>query len=269
MKSSLYLIYFFCLISFINSHSLNSLWELAEKEINSGKKNKFLIDPDNLVTSKELSEVTYIMDELDEDFSCYSYLFIVKKLDNKDLTYILTQLEEKIKAKLSNKKFEKLFLSITSADDNIYHYQYSNFIKKIVSEFNKGIMKNLTERYMKSKEYGNAFKAQLQEIRTVVDPEHEELDWWNPEPIGPSDPDDLDREDLYPDVQPTPNPSIKKNNETMGKGFYITVIICLILLIFFLVWLFYSLAKRVKKMSSNSIDYTMFPNGQDNSKLKF
>ena len=56
---------------------------------------------------------------------------------------------------------------------------------------------------------------------------------------------------------------LKKKNDNFGKGFYITVIICLVLLIIFLVWLFYSLAKRVKKMSSNSIDYTMFPNGQD------
>ena len=56
---------------------------------------------------------------------------------------------------------------------------------------------------------------------------------------------------------------LQKKNDAFGKGFYITVIICLILLIVFLVWLFYSLAKRVKKMSSNSIDYTMFPNGQD------
>ncbi len=267
MKSSLNLLYLFSLISFINSHSLESLWELSLKEIKSGKKNKFLIDPDNLVTSKELSEITYVMDELYDDFSCYSYLFIVKQIDNKDLSAILTQLEKKIKSELPEKKFEKLFLSIISVNDNIYKYEYSNFIKKIVTEFNKGMMKNLTERKMASKEYGSAFKSQLQEIRTVVDPEHEDLDWWNPHPYAPTDPDDVDREEDYPDVQPTPNPSIKKKNEPIGRGFYITVIICLILLIVFLVWLFYSLAKRVKKMSSNSIDYTMFPNGQE-SKIK-
>ena len=219
MKSSLNLLYLFSLISFINSHSLESLWELSLKEIKSGKKNKFLIDPDNLVTSKELSEITYVMDELYDDFSCYSYLFIVKQIDNKDLSAILTQLEKKIKSELPEKKFEKLFLSIISVNDNIYKYEYSNFIKKIVTEFNKGMMKNLTERKMASKEYGSAFKSQLQEIRTVVDPEHEDLDWWNPHPYAPTDPDDVDREEDYPDVQPTPSPIIKKKVNLLEKDF--------------------------------------------------
>ncbi len=266
MKSSLNLLYLFSLISFINSHSLESLWELSLKEIKSGKKNKFLIDPDNLVTSKELSEITYVMDELYDDFSCYSYLFIVKQIDNKDLSAILTQLEKKIKSELPEKKFEKLFLSILSVDDNIYKYHYSNFIKKALNDFNIGMLKNLTEKHIASKDYGSALKSQLQEIKTAVDPEHEDLDWWNPKPYAPTDPDDFDKEEDYPDVKPTYNPP-KKKNDAFGKGFYITVIICLILLIVFLVWLFYSLAKRVKKMSSNSIDYTMFPNGQE-SKIK-
>ena len=259
---SLNFLFLFSLISFIKSHSLDSLWEYALKEIEAGKINKFLIDPDNLVTSKEKSEIYYVMDELYDDFSCHSYLFMVKKIDNKDLKFILQELETKIKSKV-NKKFEKLFLSIISVDDNIYEYIYSKFIQGIMNEFNKNIMKDLTEKKMASKEYGSAFKSQLQEIETVVDPSHEDLDWWNPQPYAPSDPDDVDREEDYPDVQPTPSPIIKKKSEPLGKGFYITVIICLILLIVFLVWLFYSLAKRVKKMSSNSIDYTMFPNGQD------
>ena len=43
------------------------------------------------------------MDELFEDFSCHSYLFIVKKLDNKDLTNLLTELEKRIKEKFAKK----------------------------------------------------------------------------------------------------------------------------------------------------------------------
>ena len=121
-------------------------------------------------------------------------------------------------------------------------------------------LKQLSEDKLKKKKYGDIFKVQLQEIGTVVDPSHEELDWWDPKPYAPTDPDDLDREEDYPDV-PAPKNTQKKKTEPFGNGFYITVIICLILLIVFLVWLFFSLAKRVKKMSSNSIDYNMF-NGQ-------
>lgn len=120
---SLNFLFLFSLISFIKSHSLDSLWEYALKEIEAGKINKFLIDPDNLVTSKEKSEIYYVMDELYDDFSCHSYLFMVKKIDNKDLKFILQELETKIKSKV-NKKFEKLFLSIISVDDNIYEYIY-------------------------------------------------------------------------------------------------------------------------------------------------
>ena len=262
MKSFINIIYLCTLISFIKSHSLDSLWDYAIKEINAGKPNKFLVDPDNLVKTKERSYIIYEQDELYDDFSCHSYLFIVKKLDNKDLEYLLDELEKKIKEKFKEKKFEKLFLSILSVDDNIYKYHYSNFIKKALNDFNIGMLKNLTEKHIASKDYGSALKSQLQEIKTAVDPEHEDLDWWNPKPYAPTDPDDFDKEEDYPDVKPTYNPP-KKKNDAFGKGFYITVIICLILLIVFLVWLFYSLAKRVKKMSSNSIDYTMFPNGQD------
>ena len=216
---SLNFLFLFSLISFIKSHSLDSLWEYALKEIEAGKINKFLIDPDNLVTSKEKSEIYYVMDELYDDFSCYSYLFIVKQIDNKDLSAILTQLEKKIKSELPEKKFEKLFLSIISVDDNIYEYIYSKFIQGIMNEFNKNIMKDLTEKKMASKEYGSAFKSQLQEIETVVDPSHEDLDWWNPQPYAPSDPDDVDREEDYPDVQPTPSPIIKKKVNLLEKDF--------------------------------------------------
>ena len=52
----------------------------------------------------------------------------------------------------------------------------------------------------------------------------------------------------------------KKKNEKTGNGVFVVIIICLCFLIAFLIWLFFALAKRVKRMNVNNIDYNMFEN---------
>ena len=266
-----------CIISQIKSWTVDSLWEFTMKNITQKSKN-FLIDPDNLMDKKQRDFLAIEIPSLYANYGLNMFLFIIKKFDEKNinekfLNDTIDTLENKIKTELLE-KLDKAFISIVSVEDNKYKYKLGNEIKSRAYKRNLKDLKEVTEKYIEKKEYILIFQYQLHEVETIIEGNDDVLPWWDDEqtPIY-VDPDSPDFDVDPPVVDPPDNvdkdkqKNKKKNNEKTGNAVFIVIIIGLCFLIAFLIWLFHSLAKRVKRMSVNNIDYNMFDNGGNQFKL--
>ena len=266
-----------CIISQIKSWTVDSLWEFTMKNITQKSKH-FLIDPDNLMDKKQSDFLATEIPSLYSNFGLNMFLFIIKKFDEKNinekfLNDTIDKLENKIKTELLE-KLDKAFISIVSVEDNKYKYKLGNEIKSRAYKRNLKDLKEVTEKYIEKKEYSLIFQYQLHEVEMIFEGNDDVLPWWDDEqaPIY-VDPDSPDFDVDPPIVEPQDNvdkdkqKNKKKNNEKTGNAVFIVIIIGLCFLIAFLIWLFHSLAKRVKRMSVNNIDYNMFDNGGNQFKL--
>ena len=204
------------------------------------------------------------------NFGLSNFLFIIKKFDEKNinekfLNNTIDLIEANIKKELTE-KLEKGFISIISTEDNVYKYKYGREIKSRAYKINLRDLKEVTEKYMKTKEFSSIFNYQLREMENIIEGNEDILPWWDDEQT-PHIIDDPDSPEFDTDVTVVPTDNTdkdknknKKKNEKTGNGVFVVIIICLCFLIAFLIWLFYALAKRVKRMNVNNIDYNMFEN---------
>ena len=223
---------------------------LKINEIRNSKRNNNLYE-DNLERN---------LVHLYSQWSIYGYFFLIKKLDTPSideeyLSSFINSLTDKI-SKNINSNLKKSFITIIT-EDRYFIYKIGNEIRASKKELEK--MKKSTQQKLKEEnDLSKVFLNQISNLEYIIDPEDDVIPGWEDDPYPIDDPDDLDDPQKYDDNQKDIYPTNPKKEFHFGKGFYLTVIVCLILLIFFLVWLFYSLAKRVKKMNSEKIDYNMF-----------
>ena len=269
MKNISKIILLICLINGIKGWTGESLWEFTMKNITKSARH-FLIDPDNIIEKKMKESLVMEMLNLYTNFGLSNFLFIIKKFDEKNinekfLNNTIDLIEANIKKELTE-KLEKGFISIISTEDNVYKYKYGREIKSRAYKRNLRDLKEVTEKYMKTKEFSSIFTYQLREMENIVEGNDDILPWWDDEQT-PHIIDDPDSPEFDTDVPVVPTDNTdkdknknKKKNEKTGNGVFVVIIICLCFLIAFLIWLFYALAKRVKRMNVNNIDYNMFEN---------
>ncbi len=248
------------LITIIKAWSLDSLWEYTLKNKPKSTNYYFLMDPDNLLSSESKDNLERNLVHLYSQWSIYGYFFLIKKLDTPSideeyLSSFINSLTDKI-SKNINSNLKKSFITIIT-EDRYFIYKIGSEIRASKKELEK--MKKSTQQKLKEEnDLSKVFLNQISNLEYIIDPEDDVIPGWEDDPYPVDDPDDLDDPQKYDDNQKDIYPTNPKKEFHFGKGFYLTVIVCLILLIFFLIWLFYSLAKRVKKMNSEKIDYNMF-----------
>ena len=271
MKNMSKIILLICLINGIKGWTGESLWEFTMKNITKSAR-FFLIDPDNIIENKKKEPLVMEMLNLYTNFGLSNFLFIIKKFDEKNinekfLNDTIDLIETNIKKELTE-KLEKGFISIISTEDNVYKYKYGREIKSRAYKRNLRDLKEVTEKYMKTKEFSSIFNYQLREMENIIEGNDDILPWWDDEQT-PHIIDDPDSPEFDTDVPVVPTDNTdkdkdknknKKKNEKTGNGVFVVIIICLCFLIAFLIWLFFALAKRVKRMNVNNIDYNMFEN---------
>ena len=258
MKKQLTFIISLMIIYFSNSWTLESLWENTLK--NQGKnKYYFLSDPDNILTQNEIRDMDGNMRLLYHQWTVNSYFFIINKLDSPSiddeyLDLVINSLFLKIKKEL-NISSDNSYVSLIIANNKVTKYKLGEKLMKRATKKELEIMKQNSKKKLKEEErLYKVFLSQISSIEYIIDGDDDIIPGWDDWPYPTDDPDDLDNPDDYPTVEP-------KRQYTIPTSIYIIIIIFLIVLVLFLIWLFFSLAKRVKQMSSGNIDYNMFPNG--------
>ena len=258
------------ILSLTNSWSLESLWEKTLK--NKGeKKYFFLSDPDNILTEKEIRDLEGHMTLLFNQWNVNTYLFIINKLDSPSiddeyLDSITNSLFSKIEKEINNKS-ESTFVSIIIANNKVTKYKLGKKLMQRATKRELERMKENSQKKLKEEErLYTIFLSQFSSIEYIIDGEDDVIPGWDDWPYPNDDPDDLDDPNNYPD-----NDNVNVNNKTkrefvLPNSIYIIIIIFLVVLVLFLIWLFFSLARRVKQMSSGKIDYNMFPNEIDLNK---
>ena len=252
------------IISFSNSWTLESLWEYTLK--NKGKsKFYYLSDPDNILTEKEIRDMEGNMLLLYNQWTVNSFFFIINKLDSPSiddeyLESIINSLYSKVEKELLllTNNTKNTFVSLIIANNKVTKYKLGEKLMKRATKNELERMKqNSLRKFKEEDRVYKVFLSQISSIEYIIDGDDDVIPGWDDWPYPTDDPDDLDNPDDYPDVEPKRNTNYK-----LPTSIYIIIIIFLVVLVLFLIWLFFSLAKRVRQMSSGRIDYNMFPNGE-------
>jgi hypothetical protein len=203
-----------------------------------------------------------------------SYFFIINKLgspsiDDEYLESIINSLYSKVEKELllSTNNTKNMFVSLIIANNKVTKYKLGEKLMKRATKNELERMKQNSNRKFKEEDrVYKVFLSQISSIEYIVDGDDDVIPGWDDWPYPNDDPDDLDDPNNYPD-----NDNVNVNNKTkreyvLPNSIYIIIIIFLVVLVLFLIWLFFSLARRVKQMSSGKIDYNMFPNEIDLNK---
>lgn len=252
------------LITIVNSWSLSSLWDYTKKHAPSSTKYYFLMDPDDLLLSEDRETIERNLVFLYSQYTIYAYFFVVKELnspsiDDEYLTSFVDSLSERIEKNI-NSNMKNSFVSIITKD-KYFKYKFGNGINPSKKELER-MFSSTKQKLREEKDLSKTILNQISNIEYIVDIEDDVIPGWDDDDFPIHDPDDLDDPSKYlDDIIPHDDLYPTNTTKTSGTGIFIVIIICLIFLILFLIWLFFSLAKRVRKMSSNNINYNMFSSG--------